>query len=71
MTRYQDNEGKSHEVSEECLARAVLYKIEIQKDQGKANWKKIVKMLKADGFKDVVQSEGFRQAVKNYGEVAP
>lgn len=66
MTRYQDNEGKSHEVSEECLARAVLYKIEIQKDQGKANWKKIVKMLKADGFKDVVQSEGFRQAVKNY-----
>ncbi|AZA17309.1 MAG: hypothetical protein HOU59_gp81 (endogenous virus) [Lactobacillus phage ViSo-2018a] len=66
MTRYQDNEGKSHEVSEECLVRAVLYKIEIQKDQGKANWKKIVKMLKADGFKDVVQSEGFRQAVKNY-----
>lgn len=66
MTRYQDNEGKQHEISEEALARAVLYKIEIQKDQGKANWKKIVKMLKADGFKDVVQSEGFRQAVKKY-----
>lgn len=66
VPQYRDDKGKSHEVSEEALARAVLYKLEIQKDQGKANWKKIVKMLKADGFEDVVQSEGFRQAVKHY-----
>ena len=65
MTKYQDDKGKSHEVSEECLARAVLYKLEIQKDEGKANWSKIVKMLKKDGF-NVVKSEGFRQAVKHY-----
>lgn len=66
MPQYKDNEGKSHEISEEALARAVLYKLEIQKDQGKADWKKVVKMLKADGFKDIVKSEGFRQAVKHY-----
>lgn len=65
MPQYKDNEGKSHEISEECLARAVFYKLEIQKDEGKANWSKIVKMLKADGF-DVVKSEGFRQAVKKF-----
>lgn len=65
MPQYRDDKGKSHEVSEECLARAVLYKMEIQKDEGKANWKKIVKMLKTDGF-NVEKSEGFRQAVKHY-----
>lgn len=65
MTKYKDDQGQQHEISEEGLARAVLYKIEIQKDQGKADWKKIVKMLKADGF-DVVKSDGFRQAVKKY-----
>lgn len=65
MPQYRDDKGKSHEVSEECLARAVLYKMEIQKDEGKANWTKIVKMLKKDGY-DVVKSEGFRQAVKHY-----
>lgn len=63
--KYTDDKGKQHEISEEGLARAVLYKLEIQKDQGKADWGKIVKMLKKDGF-DVVKSEGFRQAVKKY-----
>lgn len=65
MPQYRDDKGESHNISEECLARAVLYKLEIQKDEGKADWKKVVKMLKKDGF-DVVKSEGFRQAVKKY-----
>ncbi len=65
MPQYKDNEGKQHEISEEALARAVLYKLEIQKDEGKANWSKIVKMLKKDGY-DAVKSEGFRQAVKKF-----
>lgn len=65
MTKYRDDHGSEHEISEEALARAVLYKLEIQKDQGTADWKKIVKMLKKDGF-DAVKSEGLRQAVKHY-----
>ena len=65
MAKYKDDKGESHNISEDGLARAVLYKLEIQKDEGRANWKKIVKMLKADGF-DAVKSEGFRQAVKKY-----
>ena len=65
MARYRDDKGEEHEIDEDGLTRAVLYKLEIQKDEGKANWTKIVKMLKADGF-DVVKSEGLRQAVKKY-----
>ena len=65
MAKYRDDKGQEHEISEDGLARAVLYKLEIQKDQGKADWKKIVKMLKADGI-DAVKSEGLRQAVKKY-----
>lgn len=65
MAKYTDDKGKQHEISEAGLARAVLYKLEIQKEEGKADWKKIIKMLKADGF-DVVKSEGFRQAVKKF-----
>lgn len=65
MTKYRDDYGKEHEIDEDGLSRAVLYKLEIQKDQGKANWSKIVKMLKADGF-DAVKSEGLRQAVKKF-----
>lgn len=65
MPQYRDDKGESHNISEDGLARAVLYKLEIQKDEGRANWKKIVKMLKADGF-DAVKSEGLRQTVKKY-----
>ena len=65
MPQYRDDKGESHNISEDGLARAVLYKLEIQKDEGRANWKKIVKMLKADGF-DAVKSEGLRQAVKKF-----
>ena len=65
MPQYRDDKGESHEISEEELARAVLYKLEIQKSEGKANWSRIVKMLKADGV-DAVKSEGLRQAVKKY-----
>ena len=45
MAKYRDDKGQEHEIGEDGLARAVLYKLEIQKDQGKADWKKIVKML--------------------------
>lgn len=65
MTKYKDDQGQQHEISEEGLARAVLYKLEIQKEEGKANWSKIVKMLKKDGV-DAVKSEGLRQAVKKH-----
>lgn len=65
MANYTDDKGKQHEISEDGLARAVLYKLEIQRSEGKADWKKIVKMLKADGI-DAVKSEGLRQAVKKY-----
>ncbi len=65
MTQYTDDKGKQHEISEDGLAKAVLYKLEIQKEEGKANWNKIVKMLKADGV-DAIKSEGLRQAVKKY-----
>lgn len=65
MAKYKDDHGREHEISEENLARAMLYKLEIQKDEGRANWSKIVKMLKKDGI-DVVKSEGLRQAVKKY-----
>lgn len=65
MPQYRDDKGESHNISEEELARAVLYKLEIQKEEGRANWSKIVKMLKADGI-DAVKSEGLRQVVKKY-----
>lgn len=65
MTKYKDNHGEEHEIDDDGMARAVLYKLEIQKEEGKANWSKIVKMLKADGV-DAVKSEGLRQAVKHY-----
>lgn len=65
MTKYRDDHGNEHEISEDGLSRAVLYKIESQKEQGKADWTKIVKMLRKDGF-NVVKSEGFRQAVKKF-----
>ena len=65
MSNYTDDKGKLHNISEEELARAVLYKLESQKEQGRSNWSRIVKMLKADGV-DAVKSEGLRQAVKKY-----
>lgn len=65
MTKYKDDRGKIHEINNECLAKAILYKIESQKEQGRTNWSKVAKMLREDGY-DVVKSEGFRQAVKHY-----
>ena len=65
MTKYKDDHGKEHEIDDEGLAKAILYKVELQKEQGRANWSKICKMLKSEGF-DAIKSEGFRQAVKHY-----
>lgn len=65
MTKYKDDNGKVHEINSEGLAKAILYKVESQKEQGRANWSKICKMLKSEGF-DAIKSEGFRQAVKHY-----
>ena len=41
MTQYTDDKGKQHEISEDGLAKAVLYKLEIQKEEGKANCERI------------------------------
>jgi predicted phosphodiesterase len=65
MTKYKDDNGKVHEINSEGLAKAILYKVESQKEQGRANWTKICKILKSEGF-DAIKSEGFRQAVKHY-----
>lgn len=65
MATYTDNKGKSHEIDDVGLERAAKYKKELQRDNGRANWGKVARLLRQDGY-DAKQCEGFRQLVKRY-----
>ena len=64
MAIYSDKKGKKHEINDVGLEKAVKYKIELQRDNGRANWSKVARLLREDGY-DAKQCEGFRQAVKS------
>lgn len=64
MAIYSDKKGKKHEIDDVGLEKAVKYKIELQRDNGRANWNKVARLLREDGY-DAKQCEGFRQAVKS------
>ena len=64
MAIYSDKKDKKHEIDDVGLEKAVKYKIELQRDNGRANWNKVARLLREDGY-DAKQCEGFRQAVKN------
>ena len=65
MAIYTDNKGKQHEISEDGLETAARYKTELQRENGRANWGKVARLLRKDGY-DAKPCEGFRQAVKKY-----
>jgi len=65
MAIYTDNKGKTHEIDDVGLYRAAKYKKELQRDNGRANWGKVARLLRQDGY-DAKQCEGFRQLVKRY-----
>lgn len=65
MATYTDNKGKTHEIDDVGLHRAAKYKKELQRDNGRANWGKVARLLRQDGY-DAKQCEGFRQLVKRY-----
>lgn len=65
MATYTDNKGKTHEIDDVGLYRAAKYKKELQRDNGRANWGKVARLLRQDGY-DAKQCEGFRQLVKRY-----
>ncbi len=65
MAIYTDNKGKQHEISEDGLETAARYKTELQRENGRANWGKVARLLRKDGY-DAKACEGFRQAVKKY-----
>jgi len=65
MAIYTDNKGKTHEIDDVGLYRAAKYKKELQRDNGRANWGKVARLLRQDGY-DAKQCEGFSQLVKRY-----
>lgn len=65
MATYTDNKGKTHEIDDVGLKMAAKYKTELQRDNGRANWGKVARLLRQDGY-DAKQCEGFRQLVKRY-----
>ncbi|AFU63137.1 DNA polymerase [Lactobacillus phage ATCC 8014-B2] len=65
MATYTDNKGKTHEIDDVGLKMAAKYKTELQRDNGRANWGKVARLLRQDGY-DAKQCEGFRQLIKRY-----
>lgn len=65
MATYTDNKGKTHEIDDVGLEKAAKYKTELQRDNGRANWGKVSRLLRQDGY-DAKQCEGFRQLIKRY-----
>lgn len=65
---YKDDSGTLHGVSTELLDIAVQLKVELQKANGRCNWRQLKRMLIEEGFDNdmVVVCEGFRLLVKNY-----
>lgn len=62
---YIDDSGKEHSINKEGLDKAVNYKLELQKSNGRANWNIVCKWLKNDGY-DAKKCETFRLLVRNY-----
>lgn len=60
---YTDDSGTKHCLPEEAIQRAIEYKLELQKANGRASWNKICSWLKKDGY-DAKKSEGLRTLVK-------
>lgn len=60
---YTDNSGTKHCLPEEAIQRAIEYKLELQKANGRASWNKICSWLKKDGY-DAKKSEGLRALIK-------
>lgn len=65
MATYTDNKGKTHEIDDVGLETASRYKKELQRDNGRANWGKVARLLRQDGY-DAKQCEGLRQLIKRY-----
>lgn len=65
MAIYTDNKGKTHEIDEVGLETASRYKRELQRENGRANWGKVARLLRQDGY-DAKQCEGLRQLIKRY-----
>ncbi|AVH85624.1 hypothetical protein [Lactobacillus phage Maenad] len=65
MATYTDNKGKTHEIDDIGLETASRYKTELQRENGRANWGKVARLLRQDGY-DAKQCEGLRQLVKKY-----
>ena len=50
MAIYSDKKDKKHEIDDVGLEKAVKYKIELQRDNGRANWNKVARLLREDGY---------------------
>lgn len=66
MRSYTNKDGQVIEVSEEHLKTAIEIKKELQKNNGRANWNQLVRMMKEEGFDDAEQSESYRCMIKAY-----
>ena len=64
---YINKNGDEVEVTQDHLDRAVQLKIELQKLHGaRTPWRKLVTMMKQDGFDGAEASENYRQLVKRH-----
>jgi predicted phosphodiesterase len=63
--KYNDDNNNVHFIAKDGLDKAVKYKIELQKSNGKANWNVICKWLRKDGY-DAKRCEAFRTLVRRY-----
>lgn len=63
--KYVDDNEHSHTISNKGLEKAIEYKLELQKTNGRANWNIICRWLRKDGF-DAKKCEAFRLLVRNY-----
>lgn len=63
--KYVDDSHNTHFIDSSGLDKAIEYKLELQKTNGKANWNIICKWLKKDGY-DAKKCESFRLLVRNY-----
>lgn len=62
---YVDERDITHKITPEGLDKAIDYKLELQKENGRANWNLICSWLKKDGF-DAKKCESFRHLVSDY-----
>ena len=66
MRSYTNKQGETVEVTEEHLETAIAIKKELQKANGRANWNKLVRLMREEGFDDAESSESYRCMIKAY-----